>query len=196
MGFIKEENLQYLTQHKYQTTGYSKLDNQMNFFWEWVVTWFPNWLAPNLITVIGLVCMLGSYLIMLPFDHTFTRPIPAYILFISAFLQFMYQTLDACDGKQARKIKQSSPLGMLLDHGCDSMSSMLIVLNISQGLSIGLTAYSIAMIIGAQAVFFLATWEEYHTHFCRTQIGSWGVTECQLMVMGLCIATAIFGNDM
>jgi hypothetical protein len=29
----------------------------------------------------------------------------------------MYQTLDALDGKQARRTKTSSPLGELFDHG-------------------------------------------------------------------------------
>ena len=35
----------------------------------------------------------------------------------------MYQTLDAIDGKQARRTNSSSPLGELFDHGCDSLST-------------------------------------------------------------------------
>jgi len=35
---------------------------------------------------------------------------------------FIYQTLDAIDGKQARRIQCSSPLGELFDHGCDALS--------------------------------------------------------------------------
>jgi len=35
---------------------------------------------------------------------------------------FIYQTLDAIDGKQARRIRCSSPLGELFDHGCDALS--------------------------------------------------------------------------
>lgn len=31
--------------------------------------------------------------------------------------QFVYQTLDAVDGKHARATKASSPLGQLFDHG-------------------------------------------------------------------------------
>ena len=37
----------------------------------------------------------------------------------------VYQTLDNMDGKQARKTKSSSPLGLLFDHGCDAMNSIL-----------------------------------------------------------------------
>ena len=36
---------------------------------------------------------------------------------------FIYQSLDAIDGKQARRTSTSTPLGELLDHGCDSLST-------------------------------------------------------------------------
>lgn len=35
---------------------------------------------------------------------------------------FIYQTLDATDGKQARRTGTSSPLGELFDHGCDALA--------------------------------------------------------------------------
>ena len=36
---------------------------------------------------------------------------------------FIYQSLDAIDGKQARRTNTSTPLGELFDHGCDSVSA-------------------------------------------------------------------------
>jgi hypothetical protein len=36
---------------------------------------------------------------------------------------FIYQSLDAIDGKQARRTGSSTPLGELFDHGCDSVST-------------------------------------------------------------------------
>jgi phosphatidylglycerophosphate synthase len=38
------------------------------------------------------------------------------------------QIWDNCDGKQARKTKNSSPLGMILDHGIDSANAWLCVM--------------------------------------------------------------------
>jgi len=32
----------------------------------------------------------------------------------------MYRLLDEMDGKQARKTGNSSPLGLIFDHGCDA----------------------------------------------------------------------------
>jgi ethanolaminephosphotransferase len=42
---------------------------------------------------------------------------PTWVYLLNAFCIFMYQTLDAIDGKQARRTQQSSPLGELFDHG-------------------------------------------------------------------------------
>jgi phosphatidylglycerophosphate synthase len=36
--------------------------------------------------------------------------------------------LDEMDGKQARKTGNSSPLGLLFDHGCDSFTTALLTI--------------------------------------------------------------------
>jgi ethanolaminephosphotransferase len=47
---------------------------------------------------------------------------PSWTYLQAALGLFLYQTLDATDGKQARRTQSSSPLGELFDHGCDSMT--------------------------------------------------------------------------
>ena len=42
---------------------------------------------------------------------------------------FLYQSLDAIDGKQARRTNTSSPLGELFDHGCDAISGFTVVMS-------------------------------------------------------------------
>lgn len=42
---------------------------------------------------------------------------------------FIYQSLDAIDGKQARRTNSSNPLGELFDHGCDSVSTVFVALS-------------------------------------------------------------------
>lgn len=49
--------------------------------------------------------------------------VPRWACFLCAFGLFIYQSLDAIDGKQARRTGTSSPLGELFDHGCDSLST-------------------------------------------------------------------------
>lgn len=193
MAFIPPDKLENLSKHKYNSTGYSYLDLFLNkIIWEPLVTLFPRNLAPNLITFIGLIFMICSYAIMIPYDTTFTKPIPSFILVISGFCQFMYQTLDACDGKQARKIGLSSPLGMLMDHGCDSLSCTLVLLSLMQGLCLGTSMNMCIMLGSVLTVFYLAMWEEYHTHYSRTHMFSWGVTEGQWTNISLLLLTSFF----
>ena len=45
--------------------------------------------------------------------------------YLQAASYFIYRMLDEMDGKQARKTGNSSPLGLLFDHGCDSFTTAL-----------------------------------------------------------------------
>jgi phosphatidylglycerophosphate synthase len=104
----------------------------MNYYWEACIKLVPMWVAPNLITFIGWCLVIASYSTMLIYDYTLTNDLPASIFFFSAFCIFAYSTLDAIDGKQARRTKSSSPLGQLFDHGCDSFSLTFFILAICQ----------------------------------------------------------------
>ena len=47
----------------------------------------------------------------------------------------LIQTLDNCDGKQARKLGLSTPLGMMFDHGVDSLCVSLCTVIVAQVLA-------------------------------------------------------------
>ena len=50
--------------------------------------------------------------------------------FFSILSEHSIQTLDAIDGKQARRTDTQSPLGELFDHGCDSLSTIFVSLSV------------------------------------------------------------------
>jgi ethanolaminephosphotransferase len=50
---------------------------------------------------------------------------PCWALVAWGLLSYLYHLLDNCDGKQAIKTNNSSALGMILDHGFDSISAMM-----------------------------------------------------------------------
>lgn len=66
------------------------------------------------LTLLFTCCCLFTYIL-------FQAPPWAYIACACGL--FIYQSLDAIDGKQARRTNSSSPLGELFDHGCDSLST-------------------------------------------------------------------------
>jgi len=69
---------------------------------------------------------------MLCYDFTFKNTIPSWCFYYAAFCLWAYSTLDAIDGKQARRTKSSSPLGQLFDHGCDAFSVSFLVIQIGE----------------------------------------------------------------
>ena len=75
----------------------------------------------------GIMWMMSSTLVWAAQDGGFQQSFPPWTYFFASFTVFMYQTFDACDGKQARRTGASSPLGQLFDHGCDALNSILAV---------------------------------------------------------------------
>ena len=120
---ISKSGRQALINYKYQSTLKGWLDsNIMNDFWEKVVSFFPLWVAPNVITFTATIQFLISSLIFQTYCTDLEKCVESWLYYMLAASLFIYQTLDAIDGKQARRTKQSSPLGQLFDHGNDALS--------------------------------------------------------------------------
>jgi phosphatidylglycerophosphate synthase len=191
MGFISKEGLKALDDYHYVSGGYTALDKLMNPFWEWCDTLIPRRVAPNLITFVGFILMTGSYLIMLWYDQTFQKALPAWVYVVVAVCQFLYQTLDAVDGKHARNTKSSSPLGQLFDHGCDSFSVTFLLLSTAQTVRLGFSIEALFFFNLIQWVFFCSNWAEYHTGVLRTGLSNFGVTEGELLILGAIFLTGV-----
>ena len=56
--------LQRLTEHKYSCSSASLLDGLLQPWWDWLVSKVPLWLAPNLITILGLIVNIATTLIL------------------------------------------------------------------------------------------------------------------------------------
>ena len=76
--------------------------------------------------MVGLMVNIVTTLVLVFYCPTATEMAPWWTTFSAALGLFIYQTLDAIDGKQARRTKTSSPLGELFDHGCDSLSTVFV----------------------------------------------------------------------
>ena len=81
--------------------------------------------SPNLITLSGFVPNLISYMILAYYSPNLIETAPSWVYFLCVITLFLYQTLDALDGKQARRTGSSSPLGELFDHGCDALTTIV-----------------------------------------------------------------------
>lgn len=70
---------------------------------------------------------------------------------------------DEMDGKQARKTGNSSPLGMLFDHGCDAFSVGFVMIASAKLVGVGNTLSTLIWISAAITIFHFCTLEEYYT---------------------------------
>ena len=75
----------------------------------------------------------------------------------------MYRMLDEMDGKQARRTGNSTPLGLMFDHGCDAFSMGLVTLTLSKLFRCGNQILTVLAIASSCASFHFTTLEEYYT---------------------------------
>ncbi|EGG14162.1 CDP-alcohol phosphatidyltransferase [Cavenderia fasciculata] len=211
--YISEKGIANLAHYHYSGVDNSWCGTHfLKYWWTYAVEHLtPLWLAkvnlinllilfsfftlysPNLITLVGLLCNIGMYLIIYFHCPTLTEEAPRWCYLAVAFLIFAYQTLDNVDGKQARRTKSSSPLGELFDHVCDAISVAMFAVVMSATLRVGPKWAFISLFVGIWP-FYLAHWEEYHAGILV--MGEFnGPTEAQVLFMIIEIITCIFSSD-
>ncbi|XP_024942461.1 choline/ethanolaminephosphotransferase 1 isoform X8 [Cephus cinctus] len=197
MQFYKERllspgQLKRLTEHKYSCTSVSLLDGLLQPWWEWLVSKVPLWLAPNLITVIGLFVNIATTLVLVYYSPDAKAEAPRWACFLCALGLFVYQSLDAIDGKQARRTGTSTPLGELFDHGCDSVSTVFVALSACIAVQLGhYPTWMFFQCFCAMTLFYCAHWQTYVSGSLR--FGKVDVTEAQFTIIGIHLVSAIFG---
>ena len=164
-------------------------------------------MAPNLITMAGLVVNIVTSLVLVLYCPTATEMAPWWTTFSCALGLFIYQTLDAIDGKQARRTKTSSPLGELFDHGCDSLSTVFVSIAsccaVRLGLYPGWMLFQVSLLLVilppptdrvlsqclcASTLFYCAHWQTYVSG--TLTFGTIDVTEGQIVVMAVMLLTS------
>lgn len=118
---------------------------------------------------------------------------PSWALILCSFGLFAYQSLDAIDGKQARRTNSSTPLGELFDHGCDAISTVFVAIALGTSLKYGQTPWLMFfMCFMGMSAFYIAHWQTYVTG--TLTFGKIDVTEAQLTVYSIYFLTACFGD--
>lgn len=152
----------------------------------------PSWLAPNLITLLGLIAIYINIFTILILIPDLSSPAPSWTYYSFAAGLFFYQTMDNIDGKQARKTGSSSPLGELFDHGVDALNCCLggLVQSVCMGMGSGPSAAAIALC--TCIAMYLSTWETYHTHTLYLGYLN-GPTEGIIIAVSLMLVSGYYG---
>lgn len=159
--YVSQEGSEKLRTYEYHGADnslvYKHVLTPMNNF---LVELLPLWLAPNLITLIGLILVGGSHTLFVFLCPLLEGDVPWWAMVATAAALFAYQTLDNLDGKQARRTNSSSPLGLLFDHGCDALNVSVGTMTMASILQMGATWRTLGFVLSGHFVFIFATWEE------------------------------------
>ncbi|XP_044737350.1 cholinephosphotransferase 1 isoform X6 [Chrysoperla carnea] len=184
--------LKRLADHKYSCNSHSLLDPLLQPWWCWLLSKLPLWLAPNLITIIGLIINIATTLLLVWFSPDARIEPPRWGCALCALGLFIYQSLDAIDGKQARRTGTSSPLGELFDHGCDSLSTIFVAISACISVQLGYhPTWMFFQCFSALTLFYCAHWQAYVSGSLR--FGRVDVTEAQFTIIAIQLISAFCG---
>ena len=110
---LSREQLENIKKYRYATNGLTTLEIYIfDPFWNFIANnLYPDWLAPNLITLLGLIFPLMALISTEYLNPSMDGDVPKWQILLYVFANFWYMTLDATDGKQARRTNNCSPLG-------------------------------------------------------------------------------------
>ncbi|NXW71572.1 CEPT1 ethanolaminephosphotransferase, partial [Hirundo rustica] len=121
----------------------------------------PAWIAPSLITITRLLINILTTLLLVFYCPTVTGQVLSWTFIACACGFFIYQFLDAIDGKQARRTSSSTPLGELFNHSCDSLSTVFVVLGTCIAVQPGTNPDWKFCCFGATFIFYCTHWQMY-----------------------------------
>ncbi|XP_063909556.1 choline/ethanolaminephosphotransferase 1-like [Zophobas morio] len=190
---LSNNQLKNLRDHQYSCQGTTILERLFLLsYWDWLTLKVPIWIAPNLITVVGLIVNVVTTLILVWYSPDAKQEAPKWACGFCAVGIFIYQTLDGIDGKQARRTGTANPLGELFDHGCDAISIVLLAVALCIGFQAGdIPEVMLISCFLGMTLFYLAHWQKYVSgtlHF-----GHIDVIEAEFATSCILLVSSVFG---
>ena len=133
----------------------------MQSWWSFAVTLVPWTVAPNMLTLLGFLCSC-SMTGLVAYFQVAGEPCPNWVWLCCAAALFGYQTLDAIDGKQARRTRTGGAMGELFDHGCDALFTPMLQVVICVAVGYDTTQRILHCSMVALGLF-LSIFEQYNT---------------------------------
>ncbi|XWV25813.1 cytidylyltransferase [Tupanvirus soda lake] len=188
--FLTAEQKYNLSKWKYSVDDKSITTKWFTPFWNFLVSLVPNTVAPNVLSLSGLLCIMYAFHLTYHYIDVY----PTLIAFSVFLLIFAYMNLDAIDGKHARLTSNSSPLGELFDHSCDNVSVAFLVLIMCYIYDIQSLTTQWYLVQGAQLVFL-----ESHIRAYRDRVVKFskygGPGEFLILYLSMILIKIFFGTS-
>lgn len=93
---LSSNQLKRLSEHKYSCTSSSLLEPYLQPWWNWVVQCLPLWLAPNLITITGLIINIVTSLVLVYYNPDGRQEVRSKLFCYIFINYFFFQILSIC----------------------------------------------------------------------------------------------------
>ena len=91
-GRLSEQQLENVKSFRYVTCGLTPLEQWVyDPYWNFIANnFFPDWIAPNVLTLMGLIFPLASLITICYLDPSFTQTLPGWVWLLAWFADFWY----------------------------------------------------------------------------------------------------------
>ena len=195
--YVEDEYIENVKKYKYKGG-----DNSIYYYYaispisNFMVNYFPKTLAPNTVTISGWFLNFFNLILTIYYggwkgcDYY-----PPWVCYLTSFTYSLYIYLDAADGKQARRLNASSPLGLLFDHGTDACTTFYVPI-VSGAMLLYNNIYQYLLIyFPIMTTFFFNTWEEYYVGELVLPVIN-GVEEGSLYVSAIHLLSGLYGTSL
>lgn len=193
--YISQNRLGNLAKFTYSSINDSIFYNKFMspFLDKVVIKRIPRWIAPNVLTILSfLFNLISSLAFFFETGNNHSIEVSKYTCLLNGITHTLYMFLDNLDGKQARRTNSSSPLGLLLDHGLDTLTTCLVCFNLSRMMMLGNGLTSLALYAVLILGFYFCVYEEYIVGYLNLWYIN-GADEGNLMIAFFSYFTAISG---
>ncbi len=193
---ISEQAAVHLKQHKYSGSDCGLF--YIYFFdpiCKRIVELLPETIAPNTLTLLGFIhSVVPIFVLYSVFGTALIGDLPIWMVLLATWGYFGYRMFDEMDGKQARRTGNSSPLGLIFDHGADCFCAGIWPIAFMRVLQVGNNFLACIMMIGIYSAFHFTTLEEYYVGTLYLPIGN-GVSDGSGAIILFSAMTCFVGNN-
>lgn len=188
--YIDEQGAEKVRRYNYVGHDHSKIVKYLQPFWNKTITYVPLNISPNIITLFGGLCaLLGTLLVTSYSQNT------SFIFLVYAISLFCYQTMDALDGLQGKKVGMyTNPTTEVFDHGMDATVTILSTIASIPALQLTSSWMSVLLTLSALSTFYILTWENTTTKVMIFRSGFLNPTDSLVTIIFFFFVTAFFPN--
>ncbi|MBN3276615.1 CEPT1 ethanolaminephosphotransferase, partial [Polyodon spathula] len=195
---LSRHQLKRLDEHRYRSAGRSLLEPLMQCYWEWLVARVPVWIAPNLITIVGLVTNIFTTLVLVYYCPTATEQNrKKRCASLACFRQVL---LMLCRLAGTNKSADWKHKGIQFEfwppcsiHYTGYLSSLFVVLGTCIAVQLGTHPdWMFFCCFAGMFMFYCAHWQTYVSGTLR--FGIIDVTEVQIFIIIMYLLAAIGGS--